>query len=130
MGPGGQQSFSTNSGDSTPRPPAPPNESTETQDQNYFNDSVDGAAQSFSDHTEQTEGETNHDGFSQSDKQGQSTELVGSKDTTEADTSETVSSGLVLVQDVDMDVWILLGVCVFILSAGILFAKNYRKNGQ
>lgn len=39
MGPGGQQSFSTNSGDSTSRPPAPPNESTETQDQNNRNDS-------------------------------------------------------------------------------------------
>lgn len=131
MGPGGQQSFSTNSGDSTSRPPAPPNESTETQDQNNRNDSFYGRnVESFSDNTEQTEGETNHDGFAQSDKQGQSTELVGSKDTTEADTSETVSSGLVSVQDVDMDVWILLGVCVFILSAGILFAKNYRKNGQ
>lgn len=129
MGPGNQQSLSTNSGDFTSRPPAPPNESTESQNQNYFNDSVDGAAQSFSDHTEQTEEETNHDGFPQSDNHEQSTELVGSKDTTEADTSETVSSGWVSVQDVDMDVWILLGVCVFILSAGILFAKNYRKNG-
>ena len=129
MGPGGQQSFSTNSGDSTSRPPAPPNESTETQDQNYFNDSVDGAAQSFSDHTEQTEGETNHDGFSQSDKHGRTTENFDSNDTSESENSATVVNGVLSVQDIDAEDWILLGMCIFILFAGILFAKNYRKNG-
>ena len=130
MGPGGQQSFSTNSGESDSRPPAPPNESTVIQDRNNFNDSFDGAnAESFSDHTEATEGETNHDGFSQSDNHGQTPENFDSNDTSESENSATVVNGVLSVQDIDTEDWILLGVCGFILFAGILFAKNYRKNG-
>ena len=129
MGPGGQRSFSTNSGDSPSRPPAPPNESTETQNQNNRNDCFDGGnVESFSDSTEQTEGETNHDGFSQSDKHGQTTENFDSNDTSGSENSATVVNGVLSLQNVDTDDWILLGVYGFILFAGILFAKNYRKN--
>lgn len=129
MGPGDQRSFSTNSGDSPSRPPAPPNESTETQNQNNRNDCFDGGnVESFSDSTEQTEGETNHDGFSQSDKHGQTTENFDSNDTSGSENSATVVNGVLSLQNVDTDDWILLGVYGFILFAGILFAKNYRKN--
>lgn len=129
MGPGVQQSFSTNSGDSTSRPPASPNESTETQNQNNRNDSFDGGnVESFSDSTEQMEGETNHDGFSQNDKHRQTTENFDSNDTSGSENSATVVNGVLSLQNVDTDDWILLGVCGFILFAGILFAKNYRKN--